>query len=215
MITKRRLCLRVLRLAALDGEFAKLHASAALREGSSPPGLRLPKAKLSRKSNQVARGRIRRFESDMPSHPVGLRVAAVSDKNQRLGRNDYCDSSPINVRDLYAEAPDPKRPVVCFDESPLQLIGEVRQPISAVPGQIERYDCEYRRNGTANLFAFLDVNRPWRKVKVTKRRAAEDFAACMRDLTDVQLSWRRAHSRGARQLVDPFARCVLSDLPGR
>jgi hypothetical protein len=70
MITKRRLCLRVLRLAALDGEFAKLHASAALREGSSPPGLRLPKAKLSRKSNQVARGRIRRFESDMPSHAV-------------------------------------------------------------------------------------------------------------------------------------------------
>jgi hypothetical protein len=46
MITKRRLCLRVLRLAALDGEFAKLYASAALREGSPPPGLRLPKAKL-------------------------------------------------------------------------------------------------------------------------------------------------------------------------
>src|SRR4249920_2463540 len=90
-----------------------------------------------------------------------------------------------NVLDLYAEAPDPKRPVVCFDESPIQLIGEVRQPIPAQPGQIERYDCEYRRNGTANLFVFLDVNRPWRKVKVTERRAAEDFAACMRELTDV------------------------------
>ena len=87
--------------------------------------------------------------------------------------------------DLYGEAPDPKRPVVCFDESPIQLIGEVRQPIPATPGQIERYDCEYRRNGTANLFVFLDVNRPWRKVKVTERRAAEDFAACMRDLADV------------------------------
>ena len=90
-----------------------------------------------------------------------------------------------DVLDLYAEAPDPKRPVVCFDESPIQLIGEVRQPIPAEPGQIERYDCEYRRNGTANLFVFLDVNRPWRKVKVTERRAAEDFAACMRELTDV------------------------------
>jgi transposase len=90
-----------------------------------------------------------------------------------------------DVLDLYAEAPDPKRPVVCFDESPIQLIGEVRQPIPAKPGQIERYDCEYRRNGTANLFVFLDVNRPWRKVKVTERRAAEDFAACMRELTDV------------------------------
>ena len=90
-----------------------------------------------------------------------------------------------DVLDLYAEAPDPKRPVVCFDESPIQLIGEVRQPIPAEPGQIERYDCEYRRNGTANLFVFLDVNRPWRKVKVTERRAAQDFAVCMRDLTDV------------------------------
>jgi hypothetical protein len=57
--------------------------------------------------------------------------------------------------------------------------------VPAKPGQLERYDCEYRRNGTANLFVFLDVNRPWRRVKVTERRAAEDFAACMRDLTDV------------------------------
>ena len=90
-----------------------------------------------------------------------------------------------DVLDLYAEAPDPKRPVVCFDESPTQLIGEVRQPIPAEPGQLERYDCEYRRNGTANLFVFLDVHRPWRKVKVTERRAADDFAACMRELADV------------------------------
>src|SRR5947209_8672517 len=90
-----------------------------------------------------------------------------------------------DVLDLYAEAPDPKRPVVCFDESPTQLIGEVRQPIPAGPGQIERYDCEYKRNGTANLFIFLDVHRPWRKVKVTDSRAAVDFAACMRELTDI------------------------------
>jgi transposase len=89
-----------------------------------------------------------------------------------------------DVLDLYAEPPDPKRPVVCFDESPIQLIGEVREPIPAVPGQIARYDYEYRRNGTANLFVFVDVNRPWRKVKVTPRRAAQDFALCMRDLTD-------------------------------
>jgi transposase len=90
-----------------------------------------------------------------------------------------------DVLDLYAEEADPQRPVVCFDESPVQLIGEVRQPVDAEPGQIARYDCEYRRNGTANLFVFLDVNRPWRKVKVTARRASEDFALCMRDLTDL------------------------------
>jgi serine/threonine protein kinase len=62
-----------------------------------------------------------------------------------------------------------KRPVVCFDESPTQLIGEVREPIPAKPGQRRRYDYEYKRNGTV----------------VTDSRTAVDFAACMRDLTDV------------------------------
>jgi len=90
-----------------------------------------------------------------------------------------------DVLDLYAEKPDPKRPVVCFDESPTQLIGEVRQPIPPAPGRRERYDYEYRRNGTANLFVFLDAHRPWRTVKVTDHRTAQDFAACMRDLVDV------------------------------
>jgi transposase len=90
-----------------------------------------------------------------------------------------------DVLDLYAEAPDPKRPVVCFDESPTQLIGEVRAPIPAAPGQRERYDCEYRRNGTVNLFVFLDAHWPWRRVKVTDQRTACDFAHCMRDLVDV------------------------------
>ena len=89
-----------------------------------------------------------------------------------------------DVLDLYAQAPDPKQPVICFDESPTQLIGEVRPPIPAQPGRGERYDCEYRRNGTVNLFVFLDTQRPWRKVKVTDRRTAADFAVCMRDLTD-------------------------------
>ena len=90
-----------------------------------------------------------------------------------------------DVLDLYAEAPDPQRPVVCFDESPVQLIGEVRQPVPAKPGQFERYDYEYRRNGTVNLFVFLDAHRSWRKVKVTARRTAEDYAQCMRELVDV------------------------------
>ena len=89
-----------------------------------------------------------------------------------------------DVLDLYAEDPDPKRPVVCFDESPMQLIGEARQPIRAVPGRPERYDYEYKRNGTVNLFVFVDAHRSWRKVKVTDRRTAIDFAHCMRDLVD-------------------------------
>jgi transposase len=90
-----------------------------------------------------------------------------------------------DVLDLYAEPPDPKRPVVCFDESPVQLIGETRQPIPAMPGQLGRYDCEYKRNGTANLFIVLDAHRSWRRVKVTDSRAGVDFAACMRELCDV------------------------------
>jgi transposase len=90
-----------------------------------------------------------------------------------------------DVLDLYAETPDPTRPVVCFDESPTQLIGEVRPPIPAKSGQLERYDCEYRRNGTCNLFVFLDAHRSWRRVKVTDHRAAQDFAQCMRELVDL------------------------------
>jgi transposase len=105
-----------------------------------------------------------------------------------------------DVLDLYAEVPDPQRPVVCFDESPTQLIGEVRQPIPAKPGQLERYDCEYRRNGTVNLFVFLDAHRPWRRVKVTDRRTNQDFAHCLRDLVDV-------HYPGA-----PVIRVVLDNL---
>ncbi len=90
-----------------------------------------------------------------------------------------------DVLDLYAAKADPAHPVVCFDESPTQLIGEVRTPIPAAPGAPERYDSEYQRNGTANLFVFLDVHRPWRHVKVTDRRTSRDFAECMRELVDV------------------------------
>ncbi len=74
--------------------------------------------------------------------------------------------------------------MVCFDESPTQLIGETRVPILAQPGQPERYDCEYRRNGITNLFVFLDAHQSWRHVKVTDQRTAKDFAFCMRDLVD-------------------------------
>jgi transposase len=89
-----------------------------------------------------------------------------------------------DVLELYAEPPDPKRPVVCFDETPRQLIGESRVPVAAKPGSPPRIDYEYVRNGTANVFMMLDVNRPWRRAKVTDHRAAIDFADCMRELVD-------------------------------
>lgn len=90
-----------------------------------------------------------------------------------------------DVVELYTQPADPQRPVVCFDESPTQLIGETRIPVPPAPGILGRIDYEYRRNGTANLFAFLDVHRPWRHIKVTDQRTAVDFAHCMRELVDV------------------------------
>ena len=76
-----------------------------------------------------------------------------------------------DVLALYTMPPEPARPVVCFDETPVQLVGETRVPIPPRPGQVARYDYEYRRHGTANLFVFLDAHRPWRHVQVTPRRS--------------------------------------------
>ena len=97
-----------------------------------------------------------------------------------------------------------KRPVVCFDESPVQLIGEVRQPIPARPGRLQRYDYEYRRNGTVNLFVAFDPHRAWRKVKVTERRTAVDYAHCMRELVDVHYP----KAACIRVVQDKGPRCV-------
>ena len=90
-----------------------------------------------------------------------------------------------DVLDLYSEAPDPRRPVVCFDETPVQLIGETRIPWPMQPGKPARIDYEYRRHGTANLFVFLDAHQSWRHVKVTERKTAHDFAHCMYELATV------------------------------
>ena len=60
-----------------------------------------------------------------------------------------------DVLDLYAEPEDPKRPRVCFDECPYQLISETRQPLPGKPGRPQRYDYEYKREGTCNLFMFV------------------------------------------------------------
>lgn len=89
-----------------------------------------------------------------------------------------------DVLDLYAEPSDENHPVVCFDETPRQLIGEARVPVAAKPGKPARVDYEYVRNGTANVFMMVDAHRKWRRAKVTDRRAAGDFAICMRELVD-------------------------------
>lgn len=89
-----------------------------------------------------------------------------------------------DVLDLYAEPYDPQRPVVCFDETSKQLVAEQRSPIPAKAGRRERFDYEYQRNGTRNLFMFCEPRAGWRHVEVTERRTMVDFAHQMRWLVD-------------------------------
>jgi hypothetical protein len=89
-----------------------------------------------------------------------------------------------DVLGLYATPYDPKRPVVCFDEKLVQLIVEKRLPLPAKPGKPERYDYEYKRNGTRNLFVFFQPLVGWRHVLTTEQRTKIDDAHAMRYLVD-------------------------------
>ena len=90
-----------------------------------------------------------------------------------------------DVLELYHEPYDPLRPVVCFDEGTKQLIGETRTPLPMRPGEPMRYDYEYERHGTCNLFMFFEPLRGWRHIEVTDRRTMIEYAHCMRNLVDV------------------------------
>jgi hypothetical protein len=90
-----------------------------------------------------------------------------------------------DVLDVYHLSYDPDYPVVCFDESSKQLVAEKRISVPAEPGQLERYDYEYKRNGVRNLFLFFSPLASWRHVKVTKQRTHLEWAHCMKDLVDV------------------------------
>lgn len=89
-----------------------------------------------------------------------------------------------DILDLYAQPHDPRHPVVCFDESPTQLIGHTRVSEPAAPGTPARIDYEYVRNGTANLFVFYGVHAGWRHVEVTEQRTCYQFAHQMQALVD-------------------------------
>ncbi len=89
-----------------------------------------------------------------------------------------------DVLDLYAEPYDSQRPVVCFDETSKQLVAQKRSPIPAKRGRRERFDYEYKRNGTRNLFMSCEPLAGWRHVEVTERRTMVDFAHQMRWLVD-------------------------------
>jgi len=90
-----------------------------------------------------------------------------------------------DVLDLYAEPYDPKHPVVCFDEKPVQLLEETRLPRPVAPGQPALVDYEYRRKGTANIFLVVEPLAGWRGLAVTERRTSLDFAVQLQQLVDV------------------------------
>ena len=89
-----------------------------------------------------------------------------------------------DVLEVYKRPYDPKRPVVCLDETSKQLIGEVRTPVPAAPGQVAHYDCEYVRHGVANLFMIFEPLAGQRDVEVTDRRTKKDYAERLRKLSD-------------------------------
>ncbi len=99
-----------------------------------------------------------------------------------------------DVLEVYTRPHDPDYPLVCLDEASKQLIAETRVPIPAKPGQPARYDYEYERNGTANLFMMFAPLEGWRHVKVTDRHTAIDYAHALKDLSDT-------HFPGAKKIA--------------
>ena len=89
-----------------------------------------------------------------------------------------------DVLAVYTRPRDPDYPLVCLDETSKQLLAETRVPIPMKPGRAARFDYEYERNGTANLFMMFAPLEGWRHVKVTDRRAAVDYAHVLKDLAD-------------------------------
>jgi len=99
-----------------------------------------------------------------------------------------------DVLEVYQRPHDPTCPVVCLDETSKQLIAETRVPIAAKPGRVVRFDHEYHRNGTANLFMMFAPLEGWRHVKCTDRHTALDYAQVLKELSDT-------HFPGATRIV--------------
>jgi len=96
-----------------------------------------------------------------------------------------------DILDVYTREYDETRPLVCMDEIPRQLIGEVRTPIPAEPGKPVQFDTEYKRNGTCEIFMFTAPLMGWRRVEVTEQRTRVDWAhqikkVVMEDFADAE-----------------------------
>lgn len=127
------------------------------------------------------------------SHETVRQVLAENELKPWL-RKEWCIPPHSNaqfvyhmedVLDVYQRPFDLKYPLVCFDETPVQLVSETRKALPMKAGQPARYDYEYHREGTANLFLFFAPLQNWRHIKVTQRRTKTDWALCMQELVYV------------------------------
>lgn len=89
-----------------------------------------------------------------------------------------------DVLNIYTKPYDPLHPWVCFDETSKQLVAQKIEPLPIKPGEVQRYDYQYERNGVCNLFMFFEPLSSWRHVEVTERRTAIDYAQQMKYLVD-------------------------------
>lgn len=114
--------------------------------------------------------------------------------------------------ELYQQAHDPNQPLVCMDEKSKQLLEDSRQPILAKPGQLEKYDYEYKRKGTCNIFVAVAPKAGMRVVKVTDTRKKEDFAYFVEDLIEnhfpkascIQLVLDNLNTHFATSIIETF-----------
>ena len=122
--------------------------------------------------------------------------------------------------DLYRKDYDPMHPVVCMDEKSKQLLQDSRKPIAAKPGSLAKYDYEYKRNGTCNLFVAVEPKGGRRFVKVTDTRTKADFAYFMKDLTEkhfakaeyIQLVLDNLNTHFGSSLIETFGKRTAGNL---
>lgn len=99
-----------------------------------------------------------------------------------------------DVLDVYTRPYDPRRPLICLDETSRQVLANTRDPLPVVPGRPARHDPEYERQGVVNIFLVGEPLRGWRQVRVSERRTRIDWAHCVKELVDV-------HYPGAERIV--------------
>lgn len=88
------------------------------------------------------------------------------------------------VLEVYKRPYDPKNPVVCMDESPKQLIKEIRMPLKAEPGKPERHDYEYSRSGVCNIFMANEPLKGKRLVKITEQKKMSDWSIFIEEIAE-------------------------------